>query len=142
MTSQKNPNVLGELIKFRIRALNRGHWVEAIVLAHMFVETQLRLILRGSLGKTGKRLSEEKIKKSKYVMDLANLALDNKFIDKVTYNLIQDFNKMRVKAVHNLSEGDISYEDLESPAKEAEKVISNLQSHYITVYLGPEMIND
>jgi uncharacterized protein YutE (UPF0331/DUF86 family) len=139
MAGTKNKNAVIDLIRYRIRAIESGYWLEALILAHLFVETQLRLILSGILTSSGKCIPKNTIDGQKYVMQLANLAKDNGIIDEDTWALVRKFNTVRNQAVHDLSSGDISYEDLRVPAMSADDVISRLQSYYVIVSIGPEM---
>ena len=139
MTATKNKNVLMDLIRFRIRAVENGYWLEALVLAHLFVETQLRLILWGIPGPSGKRIAKSTIDDQKYVMQLANLAKDSGVIDEETWAMIREFNSARNKAVHDLSSGEITYGELETPALSASDLMSRLQRYYVAVNIGPEI---
>ncbi|MBN2116647.1 MAG: hypothetical protein JW730_08755 [Anaerolineales bacterium] len=103
------------------RAIEDKHWLEAIVLAHMYIETQLRMILGfDDFRKT------PRAKKEETVYSLNRQAYKKKAIDKLLYERIDHFNSTRNNAVHNLTLGIISYEDLEPMANEAAKLIREL----------------
>ena len=137
--SNKNPYALMDLIRYRIRAIENGYWLEALALTHLFVETQLRLILSGISGQSGKSIPKSKIENQKYVMQLANLAKDNRIVNNATWQMIKNFNRARNEAIHGLSSGQITYDDLREPAVNAGDLISQLQRYYVTVNIGPEI---
>lgn len=142
MTRQKNEHALMDLISYQIRAVQSGHWLEALVLTHMFVETQLRLILSGLPGPTGKPITQNKIDKQRSVIELARLAKDNGLVTLDTWEMIREFNTARNNAVHNLGRGNISYNELRPAALKASEVVSDLQRYYVTVTIGPELRAD
>jgi len=45
------------------------------------------------------------------------LAKDHKFLDIETWEKIKGFNDIRGKSIHGLMRGEITYEELEEPAK-------------------------
>ena len=116
------------LVVHHTRALKNGYWLEAIVLAHVYLETQLRMILEfDDFRKDRKTKSEEK------VTNLAQRAYKKKIIDKALYEKIEKFNTARNDAVHNLTIGQISYEDLEPMAMESDSLINDLKPFEMAV---------
>ena len=71
-------------------------------------------------------------------MNLANLAKDNGFIDETLRNQIKDFNTDRGKAIHNLAQGIIRYDDLKEPALSISKLIYEIQSCWLPTKYGAE----
>ena len=123
-----------EIIKRKDIAARNGYWLEALALAHLFIETQLRLIVSGSCS------SHEIDKASKqHVWGLGELARKKELINADTWNMVEEFNKARNKAIHGLASGEITYEEIKEQALKAEALIGNLQSYYVTVSIGPEM---
>jgi hypothetical protein len=108
--------------------------LESLALAHLFVETQLRLIVSG-------HCSPEEVDRASrsHVWGLANLAKDRGLITPDTWDLIEEFNSARNKAIHGLATGEITYRDIEQHALDADDLIGNLQSYYATACIGPEM---
>ncbi len=103
------------------RAIEDKHWLEAIVLAHMYIETQLRMILGfDDFRKTPRAEKEETF------YFLYHRAYKEGAIGKTLYERIDQFNSTRNNAVHNLTLGIISYDELEPMAQEAAKLIREL----------------
>lgn len=112
----------------RLRAMENGYWLEAIVLAHMYIETQLRMILEfDDFRKDRNTNPNEK------VIDLAQRAYKKKIIEETLYRRIEKFNTVRNDAVHNLTIGQISYDDLKSMATESENLINELKQSEMAV---------
>ena len=116
------------LVVHYIRAVKNGYWLEAIVLAHMYIETQLRMILEfDDFRKAKKTNPNEK------VINLAQRAYKKKIIDETLYGRIDEFNTSRNDAAHNLLTGKICYEDLEPMAIESDSLINELKQLEMTV---------
>ena len=141
MATVRDGATLMDLIRYRIRAMQNGYWLEALVLAHLFVESQLRLVLCLPT-QSGCRIPDDTIDEQRYVMQLATIARNNGIIDEDTWSMIREFNTARNDAVHNLSSGEISYEGLEGPARSADNLISRLQDYYAPHSIGREMRAD
>ena len=104
------------------RAIENEFWLEAIVLAHMYVETQLRKILEfDDFRKKPKTIPNEK------VIELAKQAYNKRVVNKQLLRKIESFNKSRNDAVHNLTVGIISYEDLKATATSSDQLIGELR---------------
>ncbi len=121
--------VSGLVIYFN-RAINDKHWLEAIVLAHMYIETQLRTVL-------GKEIRKQR-NTSESVITLAKKAKEKKKIEEGLFERIEDFNTIRNNAVHHLSIGIISYEELEKPARQAGNMMNELLSLHAYKPFEPE----
>ncbi len=120
------------LILYYNRAIDDKHWLEAIVLAHMYIETQLRTIL-------GKEIRKAKnTKKAENVIGLAVRAREKKKIEEGLSKRIEEFNITRNNAVHNLAVGIVTYDQLESTARQAGSLIQELQMHYAYKAFEPE----
>jgi len=102
------------------KAIQDEHWLEAIVLAHMYIETQLRALLF-------KDNREEGNKRDEPVIKLAEVAFDNKYIDKNVLEKIKDFNTARNDAVHNIASENITFDQLLPTAKLASDLMNELQ---------------
>jgi hypothetical protein len=123
-----------EIIKRKDIAARNGYWLESLSLAHLFVETQLELIVSG-------HCSPDEVDKAsrRHVWGLANLAKRKGLITPDTWNMIEEFNSARNKAIHGLATGEITYKDIEQHALDVDDLIANLQSYYVIVIAGPEM---
>ena len=71
-------------------------------------------------------------------MNLANLAKDNGFIDETIWDRIRAFNCTRIKAIHGLAQGEISYDELKEPALTAGELIYDIQSRWLPITFGLE----
>jgi len=107
------------LVLYFNRAIDDKHWLEAIVLAQMYIETQLRTLLGKDIRKNKDNIS---------IYALADAALKNNKIDGDLYGRIKEFNSVRNTAVHHLSLGNITYDGLEQSAKQAGSLINELQA--------------
>ncbi len=110
------------LIIHHNRAIENEFWLEAIVLAHMYIETQLRKILEhDDFRKKPKTIPSEK------VIELAKEAYSKQVVNEQLLRKIESFNKSRNDAVHNLTVGIISYEDLKATATSSDQLIGELR---------------
>ena len=107
--------------------------LESLALAHLFVETQLSLIVSGHCSPNEVDKASEK-----HVWGLGKLAKEKGLVTSGTWNMINEFNKARNKAIHGLASGEITYEEIEKHVLNADELISILQNYYATVSIGPE----
>jgi len=135
---QNQINKMWELIKRKNLAQQNGFWMESLCLSYILLEIELRLLLSSKAGAHGVPLPPRKIDSQHYLMNLANLAKDNGFIDESIWKRIKDFNDIRRKAIHSLAQGEISYEDLKEPALSISSLIFDIQSCWLPIKIGPE----
>jgi hypothetical protein len=126
-------NPVMDLIIYRIRAMEEEHWLEAIVLTHMFVETQLRIATGLSLVRDKRNPPREE-----KVIEIAKQALKQNIINNQLFRKIDMFNTARNDAAHNLALGIIAYDQLEPIAKQSDDLMSELQRLYVHIEIGPE----
>ncbi len=117
------------LVLYFNRAFDDKYWLEAIVLAHMYIETQLRTVL-------GKEIREARNGDS--VIWLATKAKEKNKIEESLFKRIEKFNTARNDAVHNLAIGSIRYDQLESVAVQASKLMNELFGLYAYKAFEPE----
>lgn len=133
---QDQVNKMWEIIKLELRAKKNGFWLESLSLSYLLLEVSLRLLLTSKAGKDGIPLSSEKIDKQRYLMQLANLAKDHKFLDIETWEKIKEFNDIRGKSIHGLMRGEITYEELEEPAKNTFEIAYAVQNKWLPITFG------
>lgn len=133
---QDQVNRMWNLVKMRNRAKHKGFWLEAIDLTYVLLEMELRLLLTSKAGKQGKPLSQMKINNQRYLMNLANLAKDNEFIDATLWEQIKDFNEKRRDAIHGLAQGKISYFELKDVCRDTSKIIYSIQNLWLPISFG------
>lgn len=112
------------LVVYFNRAIKDKHWLEAIVLAHMYIETLLRTIEGKSIRKG------RNTKKGESIKGLAKSAYDKQNISQALFSKIDKFNTIRNNAVHNIASGEITYEQLEQTAIDAGTLIDELRVTY------------
>jgi hypothetical protein len=106
----------------RMRALENRYWLEAMVLADLHIETQLRAISgideiqKSKARRTGRE-----------VLNLAKQMLENNLIEKELYERIKKFHTERNTVFQNFVTETISYEHLESMAMASERLIVELK---------------
>jgi hypothetical protein len=110
--------VLRLIIHFN-RAMDDQHWIEAIALAHMYIETQLRALLF--------KRNRETANPDEKVIALASTALEMKYISGELFISIRDFNKARNDAVHNIAALNKKYDGFRAAAQLASEIITQLQ---------------
>jgi len=125
-----------EIIKLELRAKKNGFWLESLSLSYMLLEVGLRLLLTSKAGKDGIPLSSDKIDKQRYLIQLANLAKDHKFLDIETWQKIKEVNDIRRKAIHGLMRGEITYEELAEPAKDTFRIAYAVQNKWLPITFG------
>jgi hypothetical protein len=121
------------LIVYFNQAIDGKRWLEAIVLAHMYIETQLRTI-------AGKPIRKERW--GKKVIRLAKSARDKDRIGEDLFHKIEEFNEARNDAVHNLASENITYDQLEPTARQGGKLINELLAIYNNNSFSPEQKAD
>lgn len=131
-------NRMWDLIKRKISAQKNGCWMESIDLSYILLEIELRLLLSSKAGNSGIPIRPRKIDDQDYLMNLANLAKDNGFVDKIIWKRIKEFNHARKKAIHGLAQGEISYDDLKEPALSIGNLIFDIQSRWLPIEFGPQ----
>lgn len=117
---------------YYIRAIEDKHWLEAIVLAHMYIETQLRTIFGKDIRKTKSAKDNER------VIKLVEIAKDKNKINDNLFTKLTEFNTMRNNAVHHLSIGIITYDELEPTARKAGSLIDELRALHAYKAFEPE----
>lgn len=135
---QHQINKLWEIIKLENRAKKNGFWLEALSFSYMHLEVELRMLLTTKSGKNNIPLAKETINRERYLMSLANLARENKFIDSKTWEKIKQFNDIRKKTIHKFIQDDMKYEELENTVNIAIDIVGDIQSRYIKLVWGEE----
>jgi hypothetical protein len=110
-----------ELLVRRMRALENKYWIEGLVLTHMYIETQLRIILEFVEFRKTRNTKQEET-----VISLIEKTYKKEIIETDLYEKLRSFNTARNNAVHNLGIGLISYDDLELLASESSILINEL----------------
>lgn len=110
--------------------------MEALSLSYILLEIELRLLMTSNNVENSIPLSLDKIDNQRYLMQLANLAKDHGFLDNETWNKIKNLNELRKKAIHGLANGEITYAELEQPAKRTFEIAAAIQSRWITITYG------
>jgi hypothetical protein len=108
------------LVLRRMRALENKYWLEAMILADIHIETQLRTIAGIDEIQKSKRTGKE-------VINLAKQMAEQNMIGKDLYEKIKKFNTSRSKIFQNFVMETISYEQLESMAIASESLIVELK---------------
>jgi hypothetical protein len=122
-------------------AIERKILIEAISLGYTLIEINLTQLIRSSIeGRPA--ISNSRINKCHYLIQLAKLALDEKIIGQSLYDKIDLFNKVRQAAIHKLAKGKTKKSELESAACFVTNCLSELQPLFgITMTCGPEERN-
>lgn len=116
-------------------------WIEAISLGYTLLEINLTQLIR-SIGQSRPPISNSRINRCHYLIQIAKLALDENIIDQSLYDKIDHFNKVRQAAIHKLAKGKTKKSELESAARSVTKCLSDLQPLFgITITEGPEERN-
>ncbi|MFA7385925.1 MAG: hypothetical protein WCZ99_03230, partial [Candidatus Paceibacterota bacterium] len=113
-------------------------YLEVIDLTYILFEIELRLLLTSKAGEKKLPLPKLKIDNQKYLMNLANLAKDNKFLDYKLWREIKKFNDFRSSAIHGLAQGKISYPDLKNICDSTTNIIYDIQSCWLKITIGKE----
>ena len=122
-------------------AIERNIWIEAISLGYTLLEINLTQLMR-SVVKGCPTISNSRINKCDYLIQLAKLALDENIIDQSLYDKIDLFNKVRRAAIHKLAKGKTKKSELESAARSVTNCLSELQPLFgITMTWGHEERN-
>ena len=135
---QDQVNRMWEIIKLENKAKKNGFWLESLSLSYILLEVELRLLLTSKAGKDESPLSSDKIDKQIYLMQLANLAKDHGFIDKETWEKIQEFNDIRKKGIHGLIRGELTYAELEEQAKSTFEIAYAIQNKWLQITFGKQ----
>ena len=135
---QEQVNKLWSILKRCLTAKEEGYLIEAISLGYTLLEVNLRLLLTSKAGKNGQPFSSQTLDKMKFLMDLANLAKENGFIDNTLYEKLDNFNTIRKDAIHGLVQGRIDYAKIEKGTSKINELIGDIQSRWLTITFGEE----
>jgi len=94
--------------------------------------------LSSKAGRSRIPIPPRRIDDQKYLMNLANLAKDNEFIDENIWKRIKEFNDARRKNIHGLAQGEISYSELEKPCFGLVNLIYDIQNIWLPTKFGKE----
>lgn len=132
------------VIELYSRAYKKGAWLEVLSLGYTLLETQLIFLLtQTKVGHDGIPLEENKVKKCYYLLDLAALAKEEKFISEELFLDIKNFNDVRKNAIHNLTSGKVTYKDISDAAKNVGNITAKIQSLYLQIkVVADESIDD
>ncbi len=81
-----------------------GYWIESISLSYMMFEVAFWVLLEK------KGVPDEEIDKQKYLIQAANFARDEGYINGDIYRRVKEFNDTRRLIIHRFIRGEISYE--------------------------------
>lgn len=126
------------LIKHLNLAKRSGCWLECINLSYILLEIELHLLFLSKVGTSGIQIPPRKVGYQDYLMHLAGLAKDNKFIDITIWERIRKFNNIRKRAIHGLIQGELSYDDLKEPAFSADRLRGDIQKLWLPIEFEPE----
>lgn len=104
----------------RMRALQNKYWLEALVLANIHIENQLKSILGNQPAAKNKRPGYE-------LLQLAKQAHTASMIDQKLFGRIKTFNTARSRVFQNFVGETITYQELETMVKASEELIVELQ---------------
>jgi hypothetical protein len=122
-------------------AIERKTWIEAISLGYTAIEIGLTKLIRSGV-QGHPTISESRIEKCNYLIQLAKLAQDEKIIDQSLYDKIDQFNQVRRAAIHKLAEGRTKKSELESAAHSVTDCLSEIQRLFgFKITWGPEERN-
>lgn len=112
-----------DLVLRRMRALENKYWLEAMILADLHMETQLRTI--SGLNDLPKNVKK---RTGREVINLAKEIHERKIINSELYEKIKEFNTTRIKTFQNFIMETISYEYLEVMVMASESLIVELKN--------------
>ena len=126
-----------DLVKIYGRAMRSKHYIEALSIGYQMIEFILEFVLTTQpIGKDKKTISKQKIAKTKYLMQKANIALEHEFITQEIYENIKLFNIRRADIIHNLVANQVQYEDIEKCANMVGDVYYSIQSQFMKGKVG------
>ena len=131
---QDQVSKMWDFIQKRSRAITNEHWIEALSLTYTLYEMNLRVLLSSKVG--DRKITPEQIKNQKNLINLANLARDNGFIDQTIWDRIQKFNDGRIDTIHYLAQGKIEYEQIREVLRKASRLFYDIQNCWMPITFG------
>ncbi|PIP17197.1 MAG: hypothetical protein COX44_01185 [Candidatus Portnoybacteria bacterium CG23_combo_of_CG06-09_8_20_14_all_37_13] len=125
-----------KLIKLQLRAKRKECWLEVIDLTYILLEIELRLLLTSKGGNQNVPLSRNKIDQQEYLMSLASLAKNKKFLNYSLWKKIVNFNKKRKDTIHGLAQGRISYTKLKDVCENTTELIHDIRNLWLPIIYG------
>jgi hypothetical protein len=110
------------LVLQRMRALENKFWLEALVLADLYMEIQLKAI-----SGTGDPQKVKNKRTGREVIHLAKQMFDNHMLDRKLYEKIKKFNTSRSRIFQNFAMEALPYKQLESIVMISESLITELK---------------
>ncbi len=126
-----------DLVKIYGKAMRSEHYIEALSVGYQMIEFILEFILTTQpIGKDKTTISKSRIRKTKYLMEKANIALEHEFITQEIFESIKVFNKLRADIIHNLIENDVKHSDIKNCANMVGDVYYSIQSQFMKFEVG------
>ncbi len=126
-----------DLVKIYGRAMRSEHYIEALSVGYQMIEFILEFVLTTQpIGKDNKTILKQKVAKTKYLMQKANIALEHEFITQEIFENIKLFNSLRADIIHNLVANQVQYEDIERCANMVGDVYYSIQSQFMKGEVG------
>ena len=121
-----------DLVKIYGRAMRSEHYIEALSVGYQLIEFILEFVLTTQpVGKDNATISKSKVRKSKYLIQKAKLALENEFITQDIFDEIDEFNKLRKDIIHNLVENNVDGADIVKCANMVGDVYYSIQQTFL-----------
>ena len=105
------------IVQLYVAARKKAAWIEAISLGYALLEMQLRYLARSKARVSGQPLPEARIKKCKFLMQVAALTRDEGFLPQPIFDKVKAFNDARIRAIHKLLTETVTTAELESAAQ-------------------------
>ena len=127
------------IVQLYVAALKKSSWIEATSLGYTLLEIELRYLLKSKAGLAGEPLEDAVIEKSDYLVTLAELARDKKFLPQRLFEKVKAFNAARKRAIHKLATETVKLSELEAVASSVSEITSDIQRLWLPYTLGSEM---
>lgn len=126
-----------DLVKIYSRAFRPEHYIEALSVGYQMIEFILEFVLTTQpIGKDKTTIPKTKIRKLKYLMQKADVALEEGFITQDIYENIKTFNRLRADIIHNLVENNVKPEDIKLCANMVSDIYYSIQSQFMKLEVG------
>jgi hypothetical protein len=128
-----------DIVKIYSQAKRKRDVITIISVGYTLLEMALQNLLRSNAGPHGQPLSEGKINKSQYLLNLAELALAEGFISQSLFDKIKDFNSIRRLAIHKLLTETVSPSEIMAAADSVSSIYEDIQNLWLKISIGPEL---
>lgn len=119
-----------DLFQFYTKAMKSANYIEAISIAYILIEVELKILLRQ------KGVGEKIIQDQKYLYDVSKCCLKEKIINNALHKRICDFNKTRKDTIHGILDKSVKLREVKDKCEKASRIMGDVQGQWLSFKVG------